>query len=110
MLKSMERKDALAIVVCAELLIGVFLEHVQRATDECKGSPRTPYELLIERDEGRDDGGFVVQTLLEEKIEENEEAVEELLGAVGLHELLSLAGRSASQTLKEGGEGQRGGG
>ena len=74
MVKSMDREQSLAIVVCAELAMGCFLELL----NEDPNGQRSPYELLLRRSETESD--FLLSTLVRDKTEGHPVQVEELLG------------------------------
>ena len=72
MIKNMDRDESLAIVVCAELAIGLFLERVAQSPDRPGGA----YDLLVERDAS---GDFTLLRSLEDKFSDREK-VEPLVG------------------------------
>ena len=78
MLKSMEKEESLAIVVCAELTMGCFLELVARGPEAGPSRGRTPYDELVRE---AAEGGFLLPHLVHERVRRDLQAVAGLLGA-----------------------------
>ena len=78
MMKSMEKEESLAIVVCAELAMGCFLELMSSMQEPGPSREQTPYEQLVRR---APEGGFLLPARIQAKTENSIDELEQMLGA-----------------------------